>query len=269
MRFGICHEMFGDLPFESVCRTAAELGYEGVEVAPFVLADNVNQIDATGRKAIEQAAADAGVAIIGTHWLLVKPEGLHMTTPDDALRNRTRDYFVDLVHFTGDIGGEIMVCGSPKQRNVIDTYEASFDRLVDVFGPVAEAAGERGVTFCFEPLGPPENEFIQTAAEAIKLIERVAHPNFQLILDVKAMCAGESDPMEDVVRASREHVRHFHANDANLLGPGMGETDHTQVAAALKETDYQGWVDVEVFKFELGGPEIARQSMLGLQRWYA
>lgn len=269
MRFAICHEMFGDMPFDQVCATAASIGYEGVEVAPFVLAENVNLLSADDRCALRRTAERHGVAVTGIHWLLVKPEGLHMSTPDDAVRTRTRDYFVDLVNFCADIGGEILVCGSPKQRTVIDSYDASWRRVVEVFQHVAEAAGRRGVTFCLEPLGPPENEFITTAAEARRMVAEVDHPSFQMILDVKAMCAGETDPLPEVIRASRAELRHFHANDANLLGPGMGETDHGPIAAALREIGYAGWVSVEVFRFELGGPEIARRSFEALQRWYA
>ncbi len=268
MKFSICNEMFGELPFAEVCRIAADIGYTGVEVAPFVIADSVNDIDADHRRRLRQTAADHGLSIVGLHWLLVKPAGLHMTTPDDAVRQRTRDYFIDLVHCCAELGGEILVCGSPKQRNLQDSYEASWDRLREVFGAVAQAAGECGVTFCLEPLGPPENEFIMTAAEARRMVAAVGHPNFQMILDVKAMCAGESEPLPDVIRASRNEVRHFHANDANLLGPGMGDTDHGPIAAALKEIDYRGWVSVEVFNFELGGPELARRSFEGLRRWY-
>ncbi|MBI2299204.1 MAG: sugar phosphate isomerase/epimerase [Armatimonadetes bacterium] len=269
MRFSICHEMFGETPFEEVCRTAAEIGYEGVEVAPFLFAEQVTELDAGFRKQLRRTAAYHGVEIVGIHWLLVKPAGLHMTTPDDALRLRTRDYLVELVHFCADIGGTILVAGSPKQRQVIDTYEASWARLVESMKVVAGAAGERGVTFCFEPLGPPENEFITTGAEAMRLVEEVDLPSFQMILDVKAMCAGETEPIPDVIRRCAPHVRHFHANDADLLGPGMGNTDHAPIAAALKEIGYRGWVSVEVFKFELGGPEIARRSMECLRRWYA
>ncbi|NUP99174.1 MAG: sugar phosphate isomerase/epimerase [Armatimonadetes bacterium] len=269
MRFSICNEMFGEMPFDEVCRIAADIGYQGVEVAPFVLADSINAIDQAQRQRLRETAGAHGLEIVGLHWLLIKPEGLHMTTPDDALRARTRDYFIDLVHGCADLGGSILVCGSPKQRNVMDDYQASWDRLVEVFKPVAQAAGERGVTFCIEPLGPPENEFITNAAEGRRMVEAVGHPNFQLILDVKAMSAGEPGDIGQAIRDSAAVLKHFHANDANLLGPGMGDTDHAPIAAALKEIGYDGWVSVEVFKFELGGPEIARQSFAGLQRWYA
>ncbi|MCC7493751.1 MAG: sugar phosphate isomerase/epimerase [Fimbriimonadaceae bacterium] len=269
MRLGICNEMFGDTPFDEVCRVAAEVGYEGIELAPFVFCEQVGDLTADDRASLRATAARHGLSIIGLHWLLIKPPGLHMTTPDDALRARTRDFFIELVHCCADLGGELLVCGSPKQRQVLDSREAAWERLVEVFQPVARAAGERGVTFCIEPLGPPENDFITCAAEGRAMVAAVDHPNFQLILDVKALCSGEPGDLPTAIRDSAAQLRHFHANDANLLGPGMGETDHGPIAAALRQIGYQHWVSVEVFKFELGGPELARQSFAGLQRWYA
>lgn len=268
MRFSICNEMFLDTPFDEVCRVAQEIGYRGVEIAPFTFADNVNDISPGQREEIVRTAERHQLEIVGIHWLLVKPEGLHMSTPDDELRLRTRDYFVDLVNFCGDLGGSILVCGSPKQRNVIDSYEASWQRLVDTFKHVAAAAGERGVTFCIEPLGPSDTEFLMTGDEGARMVNDVNHPNFQMILDVKAMSGAETDPLPEVIKRNAQYVRHFHANDPNLLGPGMGELDHTAIGQALRDIHYSGWVSVEVFKFELGGAEIARQSFAALQRWY-
>lgn len=269
MKFSVCNEMFGQTPFEEVCRIAREIGYTGVELAPFTFADHVGQLNAGYRAHLRRVAADFGLEIAGIHWLLVKPEGLHMTTPVDALRHKTRDYLVELVQFCADIGGSILVCGSPKQRNVVDDPDSSRKRAIEVFRHVAEAAGDAGVQFLLEPLAPTETNFVNNAAEAAAIIEAVDHPNFQLILDVKAMSGGETRPLPEVIRAHRARMRHFHANDPNLLGPGMGDLDQSDIGRTLREINYGGWVSVEVFKFELGGPAIARRSFDALQRWFA
>lgn len=269
MKFSVCNEMFQQTPFEDVCRIARDIGYTGVELAPFTFADHVGQLNAGYRSHLRRVAADYGLEIAGIHWLLVKPEGLHMTTPDDALRLKTRDYLVELVHFCADIGGKILVCGSPKQRNILDDRESTKKRAIEVFHHVALAAEEREVYLLLEPLAPTETNFVNNAAEACEIIDGVNHPNFQLILDVKAMSGGETRPIPDVIRANRARMRHFHANDPNLLGPGMGDLDQSDIGRTLREIQYQGWVSVEVFKFELGGENIARQSFDALQRWFA
>jgi sugar phosphate isomerase/epimerase len=271
MKFGICNEMFENWKIEDVFAGAADLGYDGVEIAPFTLANTVAEISPEARARIRAAAEKHGVEIIGLHWLLVKPEGLYINHPDDAIRQRTQDYLGQLIHFCGDLGGKVMVCGSPKQRSVLegDTFEATWDRTVTVFRACAEVAAERGVTLCIEPLTAKETNFILNKDDGVRLVEAVGHPNFQLMLDVKAMCGSETKPRPQVIREAAPYLRHFHANDANLLGPGMGETDFRPLAAALHEIDYAGYVSVEVFNFAPGAENIARQSLAYLQEVFA
>ncbi len=118
MKFGTCNEYFEDWAIEDVFAYAADVGYDGVEIAPFTLADSVDDIPLARRQQIRAAAETSGVEVIGLHWLLIKPEGLYTNHVDDDIRNRTRDYFQSLVQFCGDVGGKVMIIGSPKQRNV-------------------------------------------------------------------------------------------------------------------------------------------------------
>jgi sugar phosphate isomerase/epimerase len=270
MKFAICNEIYQGWKFDDVLIHAARTGYAGVEVAPFTLAENVNDISAAERQRLRDLAARAGVEIVGLHWLLVKPEGLHLTMPDSALRAKTSRYFCDLVDACADLGGKIMVIGSPKQRSVLPgvSPQQAWDWATAAFRDPVKRAEDRGVTLCLEPLSPAETNFINTAAEAIRFVEPFHSPNFQIILDVKAMCA-EAKPIPQIIAESRGRFAHFHANDRNLKGPGFGDVDFVPIAAALKQAGYAGWVSVEVFKFEEGPEVIATQSLACLQRAFA
>src|SRR5688572_6777184 len=114
VRFAICNETFGERPWEEVCRFVAETGYDGIELAPFTFAPSVEEIGAGERARIARVARDAGLEVVGLHWLLVSPPGLHINAPDPALRRRTAEYLRALVHFCGDVGGRVMIFGSPK-----------------------------------------------------------------------------------------------------------------------------------------------------------
>jgi len=262
VRFAICNEIFQGWNLEAAFAFAARAGYDAIEIAPFTLANSVTEISAADRLRIRETARGNHLEIAGIHWLLVKPEGLYITHPDAAIRERTAAYFCELVDFCADLGGKVMVVGSPKQRNVMPEVSPAqaLDWAETTFRPSVARAKAREVTICFEPLAPAETNFINTAGEAIQFAKRFDSPNFEIILDVKAMCS-EAKPIPQIIRESWPHFAHFHANDKNLKGPGFGEVDFKPIAAALKEAGYEGFVSVEVFNFDEGPEKIATRSL--------
>lgn len=270
MRFALCNEMFERAPFAEVCATAARLGYDGVELAPFTLAPRVEEITTASRAEVRRSAEDHGLAIVGLHWLLAGTRGLHLSTPDRGTWERTVEYFRRLIELCGDLGGSVLVVGSPQQRSLEggQTPEGAWASAVELFAAVLEDAAAREVTLCIEPLSPVETDFVNTVAEGRRMVRELDSPSFRLHLDVKAMCA-EPRPIPELLReVELEEVGHFHVNDPNLLGPGMGELDFSPVAAAIDELGWDRWLSVEVFRFELGGEEIARRSLECLKRYW-
>ena len=262
MKFGICNEIFQDWNMEDTFNYAAKTGYDLVEIAPFTLASSVNEISAARRIELRDAAARAGIGISGLHWVLVKTEGLHLTSPDAAVRQRTSRYFTDIVDCCADLGGTRIVLGSPKQRNVGDgiAHEQAWAWAAGTLRDAVKRAEDRGVVICFEPLAPVETNFINTAAEGIRFAAQFASPAMSIILDVKAMSAEET-PIPQIIRESAGKFEYFHANDRNLKGPGFGEVDFLPIAAALRDAAYDGVVSVEVFDFTEGPEVIATKSL--------
>lgn len=266
MKFAICNEMFEGWKFEDICAAAGDAGYGGVELAPYTLGKLAGDVSAAERSELREAAARQGIEIIGLHWILAQTEGFHINSPDAQVRARTVDYLVDLTRLCSDLGGAVMIFGSPKQRSIHPdlTREQAWDFALDTFRQVVPTLEKHNVTLCFEPLGPQETDFLNTGDEAAEMIAQIDSPNFKLLLDVKAMST-ESKPIPEIIRAHADILRHFHANDANRRGPGFGDTDFGPIADALKETGYQGWVSVEVFDFSPDPVTIATRSMHCLQ----
>lgn len=262
MKFGICNETFVDWSFKQAAQCAHDAGYTGIEIAPFTLANDAREISAETRREIRDTAAGHDLEIIGLHWLLAKTEGFHLTTADDAVRRATSEYLRALADLCHDLGGRVMVFGSPQQRNVADgmSQEQAFDNAAEVIRAAMPTLEDHGVILAVEPLGPTEGNFLNTAAEGVRLIEMVDSPNCRLHLDCKAM-SSETTPIPDLIRAHIDRLEHFHANDPNLLGPGMGDLEFGPILAALEEVQYDGWVSVEVFDYSPGAERIARESI--------
>jgi len=266
MKFSICNEMFEGWKWEDVFKYAAELGYDGVEVAHFTICDSVTEVSEAERERLRRSAKDAGVEIVGIHWVLVSPKGLHISHPDTEIRLKTRDYLHELVDFCGDLGGKVIVFGSPKNRNVLEplTPEQAWDFAKETFQDCCQHAQDRDVIVCIEPLASDMTDYINLPEEGARLVEEINHPNFKLILDAYSMSCNKVD-MGKAIEQYGKYMAHFHINDDNESWPGSGGTDFEPVARALEKIGYDGYVSVEVFDFKPDPKTIAQEAMKSLK----
>ncbi len=264
MRFGICNELFEHWDLGATCLAVRELGYEGIELAPFTLARRIDELSERELRAHRETIESAGLETIGLHWLLANTEGLHLTHPDAAVRHETADYLVALAKATAALGGSVMVFGSPKQRSLIEgvTNAQALEYAVEVFRRAMPAIAGLGIDLCLEPLAPTETDFINSIAEAKLIINRVENARFRLHLDVKAMSADPGGGIPELIVRHGREAGHVHVQDpGNLRGPGMGETDFGPILQALRQAQYDRWVSVEVFDYSAGPEETARRSI--------
>ena len=266
MKFAICNETFVDWPFEKACAFASKCGYTGLEVAPFTLAEYAHQVSAQKRSELRKIAEDAGLEIIGLHWLLAKTEGFYLTTPDAGIRAATSEYLCELARLCRDLGGHLMVLGSPKQRNLLPgvSHHEAMRHAADTIQRAVPTLEACGVTIALEPLGPEEGDFLRTADLGADLMRMIGSDRVRLHLDVKAMST-EEIPVCDVIRNHAGSMAHFHANDPNRRGPGMGTVDFKPIFQTLESVQYKGWVSVEVFDYTPGPEYLAAESFSYMQ----
>lgn len=269
MKTAICNDTFRGWDFERVCRLVAQVGYDAVEIAPWTFADSVCDITSGQRRRIRSIAEVAGLEVVGLHTVTQGPEGIYLNHSDPSIRARTSAYLRSLADFCGDLGGSVIVLGSAKHRNVLPglTGEQAWGYAVDTLGGALERAADRGVTFCLEPLSYTLTNFLTRAAEALRMVEEVGHPNLQMMLDVRSASHDEA-PIPELIRRSAQHLAHFHANDDNGRGPGMGGADYPAIASAMREVGYSRYLSVEVFDFSPDPETIARESLQALLRYF-
>jgi sugar phosphate isomerase/epimerase len=262
MKFAICNETFQDWPFDKAFAFAADCGYTGIEIAPFTIANYATEITASRRAEVRRQADAAGLEVIGLHWLLAKTQGFYLTSPDAEVRCKTAGYLGELARLCADLGGKILVLGSPQQRNLLPgvALAEATGYAADVLSGVVPVLEETGTVLALEPLGPLEGNFLVSTQEAVDLIEQIGSPQVRLHLDCKAM-ATASEPIPQTITRYHNLMAHFHANDANRQGPGFGTVDFVPILAALGQVDYRGWVSVEVFDYTPGIERLARESI--------
>jgi sugar phosphate isomerase/epimerase len=262
-RYSICNELFEKWEFAPTCRAARQLGYTGLEIAPFTLGESVEDVPAARRKELRGIMSSEGIAFAGLHWLLVTPKWLHITTADKATREKSWDYFRKLIDLCGDLGeGGVMVLGSPKQRGTRDgaTRDQAVKYLTEGLAMVAAQAAARKATISLEALDHSQTDVVNTLAEAVAVVQQVNHPAIQTMFDYHNT-PDEKEPHDVLVRRYYPMIRHIHINEMDGRHPGTGKYDFLPVLRVLKEKGYRGWVSLEVFDFKLGAERIAREAM--------
>jgi D-psicose/D-tagatose/L-ribulose 3-epimerase len=265
MKIAICNELFKGWSIETVFQYTAQLGYDGVEVAPYTLADSVTEISPKRRTEIRRAAEESRIEIAGLHWLLGRPEGLHICHPDEIIRKRTQVYMKALIHFCADLGGKFLIHGSSQQRTVKEgwDFKKSWDRARETFEACLETAQEMNVTYCVEPLERAKTNLFNNVEEAIRLVKEINHPHFRMMVDCRSASAEEKSVPEALIRALKSgHLRHVHVNDTNGMAPGFGKLTFSPILKTLIENNYEGYISVEASPpFEFDAQTITGRSI--------
>jgi D-psicose/D-tagatose/L-ribulose 3-epimerase len=264
MRIALCNEVLAGMPLQRQCDYAASLGYDGLEIAPFTLSDSPQKISTAEATQIRNTVEASGLVVTGLHWLLVKPEGLSLTDPDAAVRARTLEVMIRLTSLCAELGGAVMVHGSPRQRQIAagETHAVALARLQEALAQVASAAAGAGVIYCIEPLSRRETPLVNTVAEAAELVRAIDHDHLRTMIDCSAAGLTETCPIAELIDRwlPTGLIAHLQVNDPNRRGPGQGEMKFAPVLAALKRHDYAGTIAVEPFDYVPDGPAAAAFS---------
>jgi len=269
MKIALCNEVLQPLPFEAQCRLAASLGYDGLEVAPFTLADDPTQLTDAQAAHFARIAADHGLAITGLHWLLVAPAGLSIVSGDAALRMRTTGVMERLVELCAAMGGRYLVHGSPRQRSVPAdaTPQQAWERARECLAHAARRAQACGVDYVLEPLSRRETDLVNTIEEAVRMIGEIGSPALRTMIDCSAAGQTEAEPVAALVARwmPTGHIAHVQVNDPNRRGPGQGDMRFAPILRAVRTMQRQGHygevIAIEPFDYQPDGAGSAARAI--------
>ncbi|MSU90290.1 TIM barrel protein [Rhodobacteraceae bacterium 2CG4] len=259
MRLALCNEVLRAHPLPEQCRIARALGYDALEIAPFTLSDDPARLPRAARRDIRTTIEDAGLAVAGLHWLMTAPAGLSITDPVRA--DRAAAHMAAMAELCADLGGAILVHGSPEQRDLAHAPnpEIARETAARCFARAGAAAEAAGVTYCLEPLAPVLTGYLNTVAECAALLDQIASPGLSAMLDTSAAAGGETEPPDAVLARwlPTGRISHVHLNDPNRRAPGQGRMQFGPVMQRLLSGGYDGFVSVEPFVYQPSGEATA------------
>jgi sugar phosphate isomerase/epimerase len=266
-RQSLCNEVYQGWDFAQACHSIRSFGFDGIEIAPFTLAEDPATIPAARRREFRSIMESEGLEYVGLHWLMAAPKGLHVTTPDEGLRKRSWDHVRNLADLSADLAGgreegSVMIFGSPQQRGATGgaTREEATRRYADGLAEVAEHAGKRRVKILAEALPSGQCDVLLSLEEAVEIVKRINHPAIQTMFDVHN-AVEETEPHDALVRRNFAHIKHIHLNEFDGRHPGTGDYDFVPLLQVLAELNYQGWISTEAFDFSLGAETIATETI--------
>lgn len=224
--------------FARSIRRAAELGYDGVELALKV----PDEIAPTELERL-LAKTGLGVSCISTGQVYADT-GLALTDPDAARRARAVDTLRGLVDLAERFGQRVNI---GRVRGRIDGRDPARVRalLADSLRDLADHARRRGVQLVLEPVNRYETDFLNSVAETAGFVRDAGIRNLALMPDLFHMNIEDRD-IAGILRDNAASIGYVHLADSNRRAPGQGHTDFAAALAGLRAGGYRGWLGVEI-----------------------
>ena len=242
MKFGINFLLWAS-EFNETCFALLpkikEQGFDGVEFPIF-------HTDGFPATRIRRALEAEGLECTACGAL---PAGLHMGSEDAAVRAKTGAYLRECAEALAEAGGHIFagpfyspVGYLPGRRRTEDEWR----RAVEGYRELAPSLEACGVTLALEPINRFETYFLNTAADAARLIDEVGNPRVGVLYDTFHANIEEKDVPAGCFTLGKRLV-HAHASENDRGTPGTGHVDWPRHLRALHEIGYDGWLTIESF----------------------
>lgn len=224
-----------------------DLGVKHIEVAPTKQWEDPTQ--ASDEELAEYKAfwESYGLEIVAFQSMLFPRPDLKIFE-DEANRQATAKYMQDFIGLAGKLDAQVMVFGSPKNRQKGGMDEAEANRIAkSFFGALGDTAQQHGVALCIEP-NPTDYacDFVTTAQQGIDFVTAVNNSGFQLHLDIAGMTLAGDDVVASI-QAAAPVLRHFHISSPMLEQvEDREDVHHREAAEALRSIGYDRFVSIEM-----------------------
>jgi|UniRef100_A0A7V3YGE0 D-psicose/D-tagatose/L-ribulose 3-epimerase len=229
-----------------------ELGFDCVEI-PLDLLDAIS-VEKTKALLEENGLAVTGCAVVGERRDLVSDSA--------EIRKEALAYFTRCLQMLSAWGGTVL-CGPCYSAVGKLTGEArtaeEWKRAVAGLKELAKVAEDCNVRIAVEPLNRFETYFLNTAEDAVRLVEEVGSPYVGIHLDTFHMNIEEKS-LYQAIKVAGRYLFHVHTCENDRGTPGEGHVEWDEVFQALREVNYQGALVIE--SFVPGVKEIARAASI-------
>ena len=244
---------FSDTDLGLVARVKT-LGFDVLEVA----VDDPDAFSVDRLRAAGQAAG-VGFTVCGS----IGPDR-DLSHEDPEIRANALAYIQRCVEIAAALGAPHFVgplYSAVGKTRLLEPHEREAQRTLAIEGlkAAADHAAEHGVRLGIEPLNRFETDLVNTAEQALELVDRVGAPNVGVLLDTFHMNIDEKS-LGDAVRMTGDRLLQVHTCENDRGTPGTGHVPWADLFEGLRDIDFQGPLVIE--SFTPGIREIAKAVSL-------
>jgi sugar phosphate isomerase/epimerase len=222
-------------------RLLKENGYDGAEL---MICETGKAAMDTLKRLCAEFHMEISALVTGE---LYAHEGLSLSNHDPAVRAKCIDRFHDFINIAAEFGAQVNIGRSRGLYEPGVPHEQTYAWAIESLRTVAEYAEQKKVTLILEPVNFLQCDFILSTRDGRDIVDRIGSPYFKIMLDVFHMNIQDKD-MRAEIRTSKGYFTYVHLCDNNRLYPGNCGFDFAAIIAALKETEYDGYVAVEILQ---------------------
>ncbi len=242
-----------DVDFHPFIDKVAALGFDILEVN----AGTIARMTPAERRRLKDHADDRHVIL--TYCIGLAHEH-DIASQDRTVREKGIAFLQQIARAIGEMGGGKLggiIYGSwPAGMPAGMTDKQPFvERSIAGMQEAIKAAEDNNVVFNMEVVNRFEQFIMNTCDEAVAYVEAVGSPNAKILLDTFHMNI-EEDFVADAIMKAGDKLGHLHIGENNRMPPGFGHIPWTEVGAALRKINYQGYVVME--PFIVPGGEVGR-----------
>ena len=251
MKFGL-NTVLWVYPFSEknihLLKKIKDIGYDSVEMS---IVDNSDKNLDTIKKALDEYELES--VLVG----IPDPEQC-LFSEDKGVQKKGIEYIKEVIDICCKLGSRTLVgptYSAGIHPGLIDgeTKKKAWDICVGNLREVGKYAARNGVDIAVEPLNRYETSFLNTAHDAIKLIDDIGLKNVGVQLDVYHMNIEEKN-LKDAILAAGKRLYHLHVPEHDRGTPGTGHTDWQGVADALRNISFDRAVVIESCDPKIGSP---------------
>ncbi|QMU30783.1 sugar phosphate isomerase/epimerase family protein [Adhaeribacter radiodurans] len=238
---------------EASITKAAQLGFDAIELftASADAVDTTTLTQLLERSGLNLAAVGTGAGKV--------IQGLTLTDPNPEIRKQAVAFISDMILFGAKFKAPAII-GS-MQGNVAPSGDRSqtLEWLAEGLTTLGKIAESNEVNLIYEPLNRYETNLINNLSDGAKFLNSLNTRNVKLLADLFHMNIEESS-LPESIRNNRAAIGHIHFADSNRRPVGYGHTSVPEIAAALQEINYDGYLSAEAFPWP--NPDDAAQQTI-------